>query len=304
MIQSNAKARPLDQMTRFERAVVFRVARGYFFAMAIVAVLLFLAGAVVGARSMIKHDVPRPTAPAAPGERRPLTYHEVAEVLQRKEEQARTGAAVQVEPQSGDSGSAASGPVDPELDAASKELHAAFPDPPYSWDNEIEKACVVPTSFGCLQWGTRVKRQGVISALNLALRGTPRDELVSYIRVLARVLKEAPVEKRLEIVPAVLATERTDREKQEQLVASHTHKVKELEEKYQADLDANNAKYRQLREFALYGVGAGFSLLIVVSLFLAFLSMERHTRALEQLTERLASQAMPVASEGSGRQSG
>jgi uncharacterized membrane protein len=33
----------------------------------------------------------------------------------------------------------------------------------------------------------------------------------------------------------------------------------------------------------LYGVGAGFSLLIVVSLFLAFLSMERHTRALEKL---------------------
>ena len=35
--------------------------------------------------------------------------------------------------------------------------------------------------------------------------------------------------------------------------------------------------------FGLYGVGAGFALLIVVSLFLAFLAMERHTRALERL---------------------
>lgn len=152
----------------------------------------------------------------------------------------------------------------------------------------MEKVCSAPTSFGCLQWGTRIKRQGVVSALNAALRGTPRDELVGYIRVMARVLKQAPVEKRLELAPAVIAAEREARERHAAALNEHKTEAREAEEKYAADVQENDAKYKAWRQSAIYGVGAGFTLLIVVSLFLAFLSMERHTRALEQLTLQLS----------------
>lgn len=287
MSQQSIATSATDRMTKFERVIVFRVARGYFFVMAVVAVLLFLGGVAVGARSMLKTEVPPPATPPAPAARTPLSYGIVAAELHKEEERAKSGgAAVEVEGQPGEPGDKTKA-EDPELEAASKELRSAFPDPPYSWDNELEKTCTVPTSFGCLQWGTRIKRPGVVSVLSAALRGTPRDELVSYIRVLARVLKESPVEKRLEIAPTVIATERRERERHEQLLASHQQKAKEAQEKYQADVDLNNAKYRGWRELAIYGVGAGFFLLIVVSLFLAFLSMERHTRALEQLSAAL-----------------
>lgn len=287
MSESNNANKPVDRMTKFERVIVFRVARGYFFAMAMVAVLLFVGGVAIGARSLVKAEVAKPPAPTATPARAPLTYGVVATEIQREEARAKAGGApVQVD---GDTSDTKGGNADDaELEAASKELRAAFPDPPYSWDNEIEKTCTAPTSFGCLAWGTRVKRQGVVSALGAAFRGTPRDQLVSYIRVLARVLKEAPVEKRLEIAPLVIATERQEREKHEALVASHERSVKEAEEKYNAEVELNNAKYQQWRQSAIYGIAAGFALLIVVSLFLAFLSMERHTRALEQVTRHLS----------------
>jgi hypothetical protein len=278
----------VDRITRFERSVVFRVARGYFFVLAVGAVLLCLGGVVLGIRSLAKSEVLPPAAAPAPAGRAPLTYAEVVARLQKEAARAGTGSAVQVE---GDAAGSKQSSDDDELDAASKELRAVFPDPPYSWENEVEKTCTAPTSFGCLQWGTRVKRQGVVSALSATLRGTPRNELVGYIRVLARVLREAPVDKRLELAAGVIAAERSAREEHDALVKNHERSVQETKEKYDAEVEANDAKYQQWRQFAVYGVGAGFSLLIVVSLFLAFLSMERHTRALDQVTLLLSSSA-------------
>ncbi len=276
-------AASVDRMTRFERSVVFGVARGYFFVMVVGAVLLFIGGVALGVRSLAKSEVPKPAAAPAPPNRAQLTYPEVLEQLRKAA--GRTGSTIQVEGNSGSKARPES--EDSELEAASKELRAAFPDPPYSWENEVEKFCSAPTSFGCLQWGTRVKRQGVVSALNAALRGTPSDEVVGYIRVLARVLKEAPGDKRLELAPAVIAAERDARERHDAAVTKHKNEAREAETKYENDVDQNDAKYRDWRQSAIYGVGAGFTLLIVVSLFLAFLSMERHTRALEQLTLQL-----------------
>jgi hypothetical protein len=280
----------VDRMTKFERTIVFRVARGYFFVMAIGAVLLFLGGVVLGARSLAKSEVPRPAPARAVPERTPLTYAAVLAQMQRAVARVATGSTVQVEGQAGEPKGRAQS-EDPELEAASKELRGAFPDPPFSWEDEVEKTCTVPTSFGCLQYGTRIKRQGVVSTLSAALRGTPRHELVGYIRILARVLKEAPVEKRLEIAPAVISAEREAREEHEALVSKHQRQSRDAEERYTAEVQLNDAKYREWRQFAIYGVAAGFVLLIVVSLFLAFLSMERHTRALEQVAALLSASA-------------
>lgn len=286
-----------DRMTKFERTVVFRVARGYFFAMAIGAVLLFVGGVVLGLRSLAKSEVPKP-APAKPTpERAQLTYAEVMAQMQRAA-RVHAGSTVQAESQPGSPNGRAQA-EDPELEAASKELRAAFPDPPYSWEDEVEKTCSVPTSFGCLQYGTRVKRQGVVSALNSAFRGTPRHELVEYIRVLARVLKEAPVEKRLELAASVIAAERDAREEHAAMADKLQRQAREAADQYATDVQLNDAKYRQWRQSGFYGVAAGFVLLIVVSLFLAFLSMERHTRALEQVTSLMLANAPKVARDES-----
>ncbi|MDF3069925.1 MAG: hypothetical protein K0R38_5526 [Polyangiaceae bacterium] len=75
--------------------------------------------------------------------------------------------------------------------------------------------------------------------------------------------------------------------------------AREAADQYATDVQLNDAKYRQWRQSGFYGVAAGFVLLIVVSLFLAFLSMERHTRALEQVTSLMLANAPKVARDES-----
>jgi hypothetical protein len=286
-----AKTSGIDRMTLFERAIVFRVARGYFLIMAVAAVLLFVGGVIVGARGLTKVSVPPavPVAPVAP--RALLTYFEVAAEVQRVADATRNGSksAGTITPASKDSDEPAK--VDPALEAASKALRAVFPDPPYSWLDENEQYCAAPTGFGCLQTGTRVKRHGVASEISAALSGVRDDELVDYVNLLARVLRSAPVESRLQLVPATIAIERRGRKQQQKLEAEFKEKQDDATQKYETAVATATAEHDQWRMIGIYGVGGGFSLLIVVSLFLAFLSMERHTRALDRLTSGLAQSA-------------
>jgi hypothetical protein len=281
-----------DRLTFFERAVVFRVARGYFVAMAVVAVVLFAAGLVAGAKGLVKSEVPRPAALAAPKERQPLTY---AEVLDEARRHAQHGAPQTVVGTSAPSGKPSTKDAETALETASRALRAVFPDPPYAWTDEVEKVCTAPTAFGCLQTGTRVKRQGVVSVINDHLQEVEGDELVDYVNMLTRILAQAPVEKRLELVPSVIAAEVRARSEQKRLEKAHEVARLEQDAKYKEAVETNDARIRELRLYAFYGVGTGFGLLIVVSLFLAFLSMERHTRVLEQLVSHSQARGTPVS---------
>jgi len=75
----------MDSITGFERKVVFRVARGYFFAMAIAAVLVFFAGGALVIRSLAKPTL-QPPSPLAPPKPRPaLSYAQVADYMRTLE---------------------------------------------------------------------------------------------------------------------------------------------------------------------------------------------------------------------------
>src|SRR5262245_9096019 len=89
-----------ERMTKFERGVVFRVARGYFFLMAIVAVVVFIGGVVFGARGLSKTDVPHPTLPQAPKARAPLDLKVIqAEVDREKKRLQQAASTVEVKAQ-------------------------------------------------------------------------------------------------------------------------------------------------------------------------------------------------------------
>lgn len=283
MSRIEKKTKP-DRMTFFERAVVFRVARGYFFLMAVAAVLLFIGGVVVGARGLGTVNLPAAPTPPPPPQREAISYAEVAAELQRilDEAQNASRASATIKP-SGKSSPDGEPKVDPALSDASKALQAVFPDPPYSWLDETEQFCAAPTAFGCLQTGTRVKRHGVASQISAALASVKDEEVLEYVNLLTRVLRQAPVEKRLQLVSVTISLEQKARRRQQRLEDDFESKQKELKEAHDTAVDLARAERERWRTMGLYGVGAGFSLLIVVSLFLAFLSMERHTRALEKL---------------------
>ena len=276
-------------MTQFERAVVFRVARGYFFAMAVLAVVVFVGGAVVGVRGLSGNEIPKPVQPAGPAGRRQLDVTAlIANVERQRARTAQAGSTIELKPHSGRTANT-SAPEEDALDAALKALHAVFPDPPYSWENEVEQTCTTPTSFGCLQWGTRIKRYGVVGVLSKAFEGMDRAEAIDFLGVLTRTLKLAPVEKRLDLVVPIIQAEREARADFESQQSKYKRTLEEAQTKYQTEVEADHAKHTQWRQLGLYGLALGFGLLITVSLFLAFLSMERHTRALETLLAQNAS---------------
>jgi hypothetical protein len=279
---SRSISRP-DRMTMFERAIVFRVARGYFFAMAILAVLIFCGGLVVGARGLAKAEIPRPAPPAVPAARPPVDLNAIIAQVDREKQVAPAGSTIEVSSQAGGKISKGKDPEEERFAVAVARLRTAFPDPPYSWDNELEKTCTAPTAFGCLQWGTKVKRIGVAGVLTKLFEGMERAEIIDYIGVVTDLLMRAPVERRLELVGPIIAAERDARHDHRVLLEKHRNKVRELEDKYEADVAAENAKRADWRLMGSYGLGLGFGLLITVSLFLAFLSMERQTRVLEKL---------------------
>jgi hypothetical protein len=274
-------------MTTFERAVVFRVARGYFFLMAIVAVLLFLGGVAFGARSLAKEDIPAPAPPPPVPARAPLTLAEVEDQLRRDAAaSAQAAGGIELTPQPGES-TRVPAPEEDALKKAVDRLKTLFPDPPYSWQNELETVCSVPSAFGCLQSGTRIKRYGVAGTISKALEGMNRSEAIEFLGILFEVLKLAPVDRRLALVLPTISAEKQARDDYARLVAKHRHDTEEQQTKYQLEVDLDRAKHAEWRQLGMYGLGAGFSLLIVVSLFLAFLSMERHTRVLESLVSKL-----------------
>jgi hypothetical protein len=275
-----------DRLTRFERGIVFRVARGYFLAMALLAVAMFIGGAVIGARGLADPEIPAPPQPATPPPRKPLTLEALqAELRRQSARAAAVGSTIELkkEPASATPTLSGRATIEDEWEMAAKRLRAVFPDPPYTWDNEMEEVCEVPTAFGCLRVGTRIKRFGVAGALTKLLEELNRTEALELIEVLVPLLAAAPVEQRLELVRPILEAERAARVDHEAALARHDAKLKVLKEQHDTAVLLSRAKHAEWRETGVYGLLIGFALLIIVSLFLAFLSMERHTRVLEKL---------------------
>jgi hypothetical protein len=295
----------MDSITGFERKVVFRVARGYFFAMAIAAVLVFFAGGALVIRSLAKPTL-QPPSPLAPPKPRPaLSYAQVADYMRTLEDERRAKANRGLEQGDGPQSTSQSQTSRPEnpyqtrFGEIERKLRALFSDPSYTWADEIESVCVEPTSFGCLRRENRVKRRGVVGAINIAIAGVARDERIRLLDILIAVLEQTPMPNRGGAIIPTIELERSLARADEERSSKYEAQVAERTAQFRAEVAENDAKHRQWWTWGLYGLGAGFSLLIVVSLFLAFLSMERHTRALEHLVSQLG-----ASSDGNDQRGG
>ena len=284
----------MDTITGFERKVVFRVARGYFFAMAVGAVLLFLAGGVFVVRSLAKPTIRPPATLVPPKPRSALSYGQVAEFMRAAEEERKTKTNRSLEQGEASKSTSSSrarpaeNPYQARFAEIEKKLRALFNDPAYTWADEVESVCTEPTSFGCLHRENRLKRRGVVGAINAAVADVETvDERIRLLEVLITVLDQTPMQKRGEAIIPIVELEKGRVRSDQEAMRKHEAQVSEQQARFHAEVEANDAKHRQWWQWGLYGLGSGFSLLIAVSLFLAFLSMERHTRAIEHLVGHL-----------------
>ncbi len=76
-----------DGMSRFEQGVVFRVARGFFFLMAIGSVAVFVIGGLLAASSLSEPKLDPVGSPVAPHASPPLSYQQLALLRKAKSEE-------------------------------------------------------------------------------------------------------------------------------------------------------------------------------------------------------------------------
>jgi hypothetical protein len=275
-----------DRMTRFERGVVFRVARGFFFFVAIAAVVVFGIGALTGARGMAEPKVPEPRPLPTPAKPQPLTFKVVEAELGREAKEA-AAEATDIEYVGNEVDTdAEEGEVDPlraRRDRASEVLRKLFPEPTYTWTNQVETRCVAPTMFGCMRHQTKVVKEGVVGIINEAVKGLSAEESLAMVETLVAVLKDAPMEERGKLVIPVARLATKQLELYREALDRHEEAVAALRQKYEEEVAATRDKHAELRKDGAQALGAGFAGVVIVSLFLAFLAIERHSRTLEML---------------------
>jgi|GEM_PF-5317441 len=304
-IRSAANNQASDPMTAFERGVVFRVARGFFVFVALAAVLGFGVAGIIWMRGVSETSIDKPELPAAPAPRARINYQQLLKAMQREAEQsAQASQTVQYEQDGKRSGS------DQKDETAKlrfnqlvRELQELFPAPTYTWTNQTERKCTVPSAYGCFRYETKIVRAGVAGIVQQAVSNVNAEVRLELLETLVAVLKEVPVEKRAEVIAPIVRFEQIDAADYDEVVRDHKEKTEEIEEKYQNDVREDKEKRAEWKRLGLYGLGAGLFGLVLVSLFLAFLAIERHSRALERVVARVAdnpTQLQPKAAAQAG----
>lgn len=289
---------PAATVDRFERVVVFRVARGYFLFLAFLALLGLVAGAGAVAWGLIDAYKPLPASPPAPMPPEPLTYLKVEEFVKVETEADDDHAYLTARGAAGGSGRSAAQPSslvarDP-LEEHMTRLKPLFPDPPYSWDNVVENYCKVPSPFGCLQQAQRIIKMGVRSeipsALKMFCKADPAADPMAILDTLEAVLLQAPVDKRRDLISSTVEAYCIQLREHWQKLRDHEAEVARLRQGHQEAVRQLQARKDLAKIYGLYAAAGAFALLIAISVFLAHFAIERHLRLLQELVRRIGNE--------------
>lgn len=161
-------------------------------------------------------------------------------------------------------------------------MRELFPDSAYAWDDVTQEFCRAPSDFGCLEKGRRISKIGLHRVLTAVLGDSSNDDAAIIWNGIQPTLAQASVEKRARlIVPSAVAY--IDAAQAHQKEVERRQKiVDELTEKHGVEISERTTLKAMLIGSGLYGIGAGFSAMLLAGLFLAFLAAERHLRAIRE----------------------
>ena len=277
---------PQSSSTRvdlFEQKIIFRTARAFFVVIALLAVLIFVGGSLLGLTSLMPKEVPAPALPTPVAPPAPLTYAQVLETLAKKAQEPPPEPEEDLVVRKSKSDASAEDPIDVRIRELVVELQGLLPEPRYSWNDVVARVCTYPSPYGCLAYQNRTQTKGMRSVVVAAIEQVPERDVVPALEALVKVLKEAPEEARGELIlPTVQTWLRLNRDFLRAQAAQHALIEQQTLEHRQKVAEAEAAR-ALLQTQALQGMFVGFAAVILVSLFLAFLAMERHMRRMETL---------------------
>ena len=283
---SRASQAPIE---RFEQVVVFRVARGYFLALAGAAVLAVVGGLIVLAVGALRRPPAAPPEPPAVEPASALTLDGVRQwsaAQKAAEESEEKVAAARLAARSANADDQAEQSArDAEVDELLGKLQELMPEPTYSWKDVHETFCRTSTPYGCVETGRRLAKRGVLGHLVEALERLPNEDVLPALRTLATLLAEVPLEERGKMFGPIISALAESRAAHRERAAERERAMAEARDKWQAEVaEVETSKAAQLA-FGGYGAIGGLALLVCVSLFLAHFAIERHLRLLQQPVE-------------------
>lgn len=285
---------PVGGMERFERVVVFRVARGYFFAMAVLGVLTVIGGVIALSLGLVRIPIsdPAPPPPIAPPEVVNLARVDkwLAERQAASQQKSNGPSSVFEDSSSARTGHGednqrnAQADLRAEAERLEGELRVLFPAPNYVWDDQYLDYCKNMTSFGCIERGRKLEKEGVAKTVRAAFSEFHRiSDVVDMLKLMIAVLKEAPVERRGNLILAVVTTYRDINGKYLDQVQAREAAIERAQAEYKTKVREQEESKSTFRTYGIYGAVGGLALLILVSLFLAHFAIERHLRLLQKL---------------------
>ena len=300
-MDQKTQPKTVGRMERFERFIVFRVARGYFFLMAIVAVVGLVVGSFALGSSFMKIPIERPEEPPAIPPPEPITLQALEQWMAQVQNKASRPAESVYE----DKAPAKPGDAQvrrqqiSEMEGLVEQLRGLFPQPQYAWDDAWEDYCRVPSQYGCIQRDHRMVRDGVSKLVRAALQGLDRQEAIAVLKVMIGVLTPAPVEQRQTLLNPVVQYFKTVNEAYLEKIHEREAAISQAQTEYEERLSSQKAFQQKRRDWGMYGAAGGLALLILVSLFLAHFAIERHLRLMQELVASLKppSPATSVAAE-------
>jgi hypothetical protein len=245
-------------------AFVLRLGRGAYLAAAVLGALATVGGVLAFVIGSLQRPMPVPAEPVSEPSPTALSLDKVEAVAKERPELARPF----------DSDNCFKGQL-VELPISAKDL---FSGSQYAWDDELETYCESPTDYGCLKQGKRLLKVGMWRQFIGALQETSPVDPPEALAMTETFLKTLPLEARLRLFrPAMFAANQ-----------AHIAMV-ETSAKATSDYEAAVALYERdaaevgERKTVLMGVGAnmvggGVSAMVVASLLLAILAIERHLR--------------------------
>lgn len=170
-----------------------------------------------------------------------------------------------------------------------------FPEHVYARADVVEEFCRVPSDYGCLQRGKRIKKPSAARTFTALFHGVAdrrRDELLG---VLNEHLPPVPIEKRLSMVVPILMGYIQVQQQNKEAADAYAAKVKEIEEDFRTETAAHTAKQGMYSIGGVSAAGWGLGCVISASVFVALLAIERHLRELRRMREETASAPKMVA---------
>jgi len=181
-------------------------------------------------------------------------------------------------------------------------LAALLPVPPYASTDTYKTVCLRQVKdIGCMEQGRELDKVGTTTLIRQATRGLRRDVKLEVLGQIVAVLEKAPVEKRGDLIAGVSATYRQKQGNYLRARADRAEAIARAEAEHQEKTRARAAAIAKTRmeyeqktmeqklsqaawlSFGIYAAVMGFGLLVLVSLFLAHLAIERHLRLLREL---------------------